>query len=219
MNRVRGALLDVDGTLLDSNEAHVSSWLDALQEQSVTVSRERLRHLIGMGADNLLPALGLSDERGPGKRAKERHDALFHDCWLPRLRPLPGARALILRLRDAGIARIVVTSSKKDALHEVLGVAGVVDLIEDAAAGEDAPATKPAPDLVEAAIRRCGIPPAHLIMLGDTPYDVTAARKAGVDTVAVRSGGFSDHDLAGAVAIYEDTRDLLEHFTDSPFSR
>jgi HAD superfamily hydrolase (TIGR01509 family) len=217
MRTIRGALLDVDGTLLDSNEAHAAAWLDALREQSVEVTRERVRHLIGMGADNLLPALGLEDDQGPGKRAKERHDQLFGEVWLPRLRPLPGARALVERLRDEGIARIVVTSSRREGLQALLKAAEVDDLIEDTAADEDAPATKPAPDLVHAAIRLSGIPPERLVMLGDTPYDVAAARKAGVRSVGVRSGGFSDRDLEGAAAIYDDAADLLRHFDDSPF--
>jgi HAD superfamily hydrolase (TIGR01509 family) len=219
MRQICGALLDVDGTLLDSNEAHTSTWLYALREQRVDVSRERIRHLIGMGADNLLPTLGLSDEHGPGKRAKERHDQLFSEIWLPKLWPLPGARALLSRLRDEGIARIVVSSSQKDELHTLLRAAQVDDLIDDAAAGGDAPATTPAPDLVHAAIDRSGLPGERLVMLGDTPYDVAAGRKAGVPTVAVRSGGFSDRDLEGATAIYHDAADLLLHFDDSPFHR
>jgi HAD superfamily hydrolase (TIGR01509 family) len=218
MSQIRGALLDVDGTLLNSNEAHVSAWVDALREQGVEVSPERIRKLIGMGADNLLPELGLSDEHGPGKRAKERHDALFSEA-LPGLEPLPGARALVSRLRDEGIARIVVTSSRKDELHELLKAAGVDDLIEDTVAGDATVSTKPAPDLVQAAIDRSGLPAEQLVMLGDTPYDVAAARKAGVRTVGVRSGGFRDSELQGAAAIYDDAADLLRHFDDSPFRR
>ncbi len=218
MRKIQGALLDVDGTLLDSNEAHVSAWVEALREQGVEIAPERMRHLIGMGADNLLPTLGLSDQKGPGKLAKEKHDALFSEA-LPTLKPIRGGRALVMRLRDEGVARIIVTSSRKDELHRLLKQAKVDDLIEATVAGEDAPATKPAPDLVAAAIGRSGLPAESLVMLGDTPYDVSAAEKMGVRTVAVRSGGFSDEELAGAAVIYDDAADLLAHFETSPFRR
>ena len=216
--RTRGALLDVDGTLLDSNREHVSAWVQALREQSFDVTRERIRVLIGMGPDHLLPELGLSAERGAGKRAKERHAELFSEA-LSLLGPLPGARALVARLQEVNIARIVVTSSEKDELRRLLEVAQVADLIEGATAGGDGKATKPSPDLVHAAIARSGLPPDCLVMLGDTPYDIAAAREAGVPTVAVRSGGYRDEELEGAVAIYDDTADVLRHFADTPFSR
>lgn len=219
MKTIKGALLDVDGTLLDSNDAHVAAWIEALHEQGIDASRERIHQLIGMGADNLLPHLGLRDDHGPGKRAKERHDEIFRDVWLPKLGPLPGARPLVLRMRDEGIQRFVVTSSATKQVRALLAAAEVDDLIEETASGDDVPATKPAPDLVHAAIARSGLGPEQLVMLGDTPYDIESGKRAGVQVVAVRSGGFRDGDLQGAAALYDDAADLLRHFEASPFAR
>jgi HAD superfamily hydrolase (TIGR01509 family) len=215
---VRGVLLDVDGTLLDSNSAHASAWCGALAEQGVVVSVDRLRRLIGMGADHLLPSLGLRED-GVGKAAQARKNTLFRERYLPHLKPQRGARDLVLRFARAGMKRVVATSSSRDDLALLLRAAGIEDLIENEATADQADHSKPNPDIVRAAIERAGLPPRALVLLGDTPYDVAAATRAGVSAVCVRCGGWDDEALAGAAAVYDEPADLVTRFDESPFVR
>jgi phosphoglycolate phosphatase-like HAD superfamily hydrolase len=205
------ALLDVDGTLLDSNDAHAHAWVEALGESGFEVPFERVRPLIGMGADHLLPAISpqLSPETEPGKTIARRRSEIFKERYVATLKPTRGARELLLAFKDGGVARVAATSAKKDELDLLLARAGVADLISAESSADDAPASKPAPDIVEAALRRSGADPATSFLLGDTKYDIAAAAKAGVPAIALRCGGSSDADLAGA-AIYDDPLSLLE---------
>ncbi|MDP9034488.1 MAG: HAD family hydrolase [Myxococcota bacterium] len=219
MKSIRGTLLDVDGTLLDSNMAHALAWRDALVEQGIAVQTETLEGLVGMGADELLPKLGLSDGEDPGKTAKERSGTIFREKYLPGLRPQRGARQLLALLRERGIARVVATSSNKDEIKLLLKAAGIQDLVEDTATASDASRSKPNPDIVEAAIERAGLPKECLVMLGDTPYDVTAAARAGIAVICVRCGGWDDEALKGAAEIYDDPADIVACFERSMLSR
>ncbi|HEX6289981.1 MAG TPA: HAD family hydrolase [Herpetosiphonaceae bacterium] len=216
--RLQGAILDVDGTLVLSNDAHAQAWVEAFAEHGYAVPFERVRPLIGMGGDKLLPAVipGLSDRQGVGKAIAERRKAIFAECYAPTLKPASGARQLLLRLRDDGLRLIVASSAKKDELESLLKAAQVEDLIADATTSSDAEESKPAPDIVGAALEKLGLEPAQVIMLGDTPYDIESAGACGVGVIAVRSGGFDDRQLADACAIYDDPADLLAHYESSP---
>jgi HAD superfamily hydrolase (TIGR01509 family) len=204
------ALLDIDGTLLDSNDAQARSWVDALREGGYDVPFERVRPLIGMGADRLLPALSpdWSDESEPGKTIARRRGEIFKARYAAALLPTPGARELLLALASGGVACVAATSAKKGELDLLLARAGVADLIETASTSDDAETSKPAPDIVHAAMARSRAAAADCIFLGDTKYDVAAAASAGVPAIALRCGGSSDGDLAGAVAIYDDPLSL-----------
>jgi HAD superfamily hydrolase (TIGR01509 family) len=219
MSPIAGALLDVDGTLLDSNDAHAEAWAETFAEHGIRRTFGDVRPLIGMGADQLLPRLtDLDAESELGKAIVQRRSELFLKSYLPKLGPCRGARPLLERMRRHGLALTVATSASEQELEQLLRQAGVEDLIEKATSSDDAESSKPAPDIVEAAIRRSGLRSEQLLMLGDTPYDVAASRRAGVAAVAVRCGGFTDEQLAGAIAIYDDPADLLEHYERSPFS-
>jgi phosphoglycolate phosphatase-like HAD superfamily hydrolase len=215
---VRGVLLDVDGTLLDSNDAHAKAWVTVFAEFALpAVPFDEVRKRIGKGGDKLLAeTVGIDDGSPEGKKINARRRELFLRLYLPPLRPFPRARELVERMRDDGLKRVVATSAQGDELRALLGAAGVADLIDEEATSSDAKSSKPDPDIVEAAIDRAGLPAADLIMIGDTPYDVEAARRAGVATIAVRSGGWGDRDLEGAVAVYDDVADLLERYDASP---
>jgi HAD superfamily hydrolase (TIGR01509 family) len=216
---VRGVLLDVDGTLIDSNDAHAESWVRALAEGGFEVPFARVRHLIGMGGDKLLPEVtGLTDETPQGARISERRGAIFAQDFLPHLRPFPRVRDLLARLRADGLQLVVASSSEREQLDALLDVAGIADLLDETTSSSDAEQSKPAPDLVGAALEKSGLAPEAAIMLGDTPYDIEAAGKLGVRTIAVRCGGFSDRDLAGAVALYDDPADLLARYEESPLA-
>jgi HAD superfamily hydrolase (TIGR01509 family) len=217
--RVRGALLDVDGTLLDSNDAHAAAYVDALRACGIEREFQELRRRIGMGSDRILPELaGVDEESELGKRITETKSALFRERYLPGLQPVRGARELVERLRAQGLKLVVASSASGDELRSLLEAARVADLLKAAVTSDDAEESKPAPDIVEAAVSRADLSRDELLMLGDTPYDVKAARAAGVGIVAVRSGGWDDEALAGALAIYDDPADLLAHLDTSPFA-
>lgn len=215
---LKGVIFDVDGTLVDSNDAHALSWVDTLAEAGYGVPFEVVRPMIGMGADKLLPkAIGIKHDGKEGKRLTKRRSEIFRKQYLPRLRPLPGARALVLRVRENGLKAIVATSAKDEELKELLKAAEVDDLMEEKATASDARRSKPDPDIVEAAIEESGIPAEYLVMVGDTPYDIEAATRAQVRSIGFRSGGWDDENLSGAVEIYDGPADLLAHYDSSLF--
>ena len=216
---LRAALLDVDGTLLDSNDAHAQSWVDALAQHGIQRAFAELRRLIGMGTDHLLPALGIDEGSELADALMETRGGIFRDAYLPHLEPFPSVRALVERLRDAGLELAVASSSSKDDLDALLERACVADLLERKTSADDAERSKPAPDIIEAALALVGQPAQRVLLLGDTPYDIAAGKRAGVGVVAVRCGGWADPDLRGALAIYDDPADLLRQFESSPFAQ
>jgi HAD superfamily hydrolase (TIGR01509 family) len=215
---VRGVILDVDGTLVDSNDAHAHAWVEALAEAGHRVEFARVRELIGKGGDKLLPEVsGIEKESEQGAALSKRRGELFKQRYLGQLKPFPQTRALIERLRAEGLQVVVASSAQADELGPLLDAAGVRDLIESETSSSDAERSKPDPDIIQAALDKLGMLPEEALMLGDTPYDVEAAAKANVPTIALRCGGWGDADLADALAIYQDPADLLAHFDDSPF--
>lgn len=218
MATTKAALLDVDGTLVDSNDAHARAWVRALAELGHEVAYERVRALIGKGGDKLLrETIGVESDSREGKKITARRSALFEAVYLPKLRAFLGARPLLVAMKARGLKLTVATSAKRDEVAAILEVASLGDLIAEGATSSDAKDSKPDPDIVVAALRSAGCDPSEAIMLGDTPYDVEAATRAGVTAVALRCGGWSDDALAGAAAIYDDPRDLLAHLGSSPF--
>jgi HAD superfamily hydrolase (TIGR01509 family) len=211
--RVRGVLLDVDGTLLDSNDAHARSWAEVFRRHRMDIGFEQVRPLVGEGGDKLLPQLtGIDAESPRGKALSEERRKLFLDEFLPTLRPTGGARMLVERLKAKGLRLVVATSANEKELGALLRQAGVDDLIERATSSDDG-ASKPDPDIVRAALEEAKVAPEEAVMVGDTPYDIEAARRAGVSTIALRCGGWWDDDaLGGAVAIYDDPAALALSF-------
>jgi len=213
---LKGVIFDIDGTLVDSNDAHAQSWVDTFAEAGYKVPFDAVRPLIGMGADKLLPqTTGIAHDSEKGKRLIERRSEIFRRQYLPRLKPLKGSRDLVLRIRADGLKPIVATSAKDEELKGLLKAARVDDLMEEKATASDAKRSKPDPDIVHAAIEGSAIPPGQLVMIGDTPYDVEAAAKADVRTIAFRSGGWTDEALRGAVEIYDGPADLLARYDSS----
>jgi phosphoglycolate phosphatase-like HAD superfamily hydrolase len=213
-------LLDIDGTLIDSNDAHARAWVASLSMHGYEVPFEKIRPLIGMGGDKILPQLtGLDPESGEADRISQTRGEIFVTEELATLRPTPGARALLEHMRARGLELVVATSAKADEVQLILTQAGVADLIQAASSADDAERSKPDPDIVRAALRKARRPASHSAMLGDTPYDVEAATRSRVPAVALRCGGWTDDGLRGALAVYDDPADLLAHYDASPFGR
>lgn len=205
MADVRGLLLDVDGTLVDSNDAHARAWELAFREAGRDMPFAAIRPLIGMGGDKLVPKVsGLDAETGEGKAISDRRGEIFLTKFAPTLRPCPGARDLLSLLKRLGLKLVVASSSKAKELKAILKAVDGESLIEDKTSSDDAERSKPDPDILHAALEKIGLPAATVVMLGDTPYDIEAARRAGVRVIALRCGGWNDEVLAAADAIYDD---------------
>src|SRR5207245_89285 len=151
------------------------------------------------------------------ERISKRRGEIFKQKYLPTLRAFPGTKDLLLLMHAKGLRLVVASSAKADELKPLLKVCGADALIEDTTSSDDADRSKPDPDIVHAALKNLGLPPAQALMLGDTPYDVEAATRAEVALIALRSGGWNDGELAGALAVYQDPADLLAHYDTSPF--
>jgi phosphoglycolate phosphatase-like HAD superfamily hydrolase len=217
---IRGVILDIDGTLVDSNDAHAHAWVEALAEHGIDVEYEKARRLIGMGGDKLLPELtGLEEDSTIGKKIGESRSKIFKTKYLPHLKPFPRVKELLARMTEDGLRLVVASSAKEDELKELLKIAGADEFIEEKTSSSDAENSKPDPDIVVAALDNLGLPPDEVIMIGDTPYDVEAAARAGIKTLAFRSGGWQDADLQEAAAVYQDAADLLARYDSSPLAK
>ena len=211
----RGIIFDVDGTLIDSNDAHASAWVDAGAALGYDIAYDRVRALIGMGGDRVTPLVaGVEEDSDEGQELAEKRGEIFRRRYLPRLKAFPRVRELLQRLTDDGFTLVVASSASEDDLGALLERAGVADLIRDSTSSDDAEESKPEPDIVDAAVGRAGLPRERLIMVGDTPYDVEAARRARVPIVAVRCGGWGDGDLEGARTVVADPAELLARYEE-----
>jgi HAD superfamily hydrolase (TIGR01509 family) len=212
-------LLDIDGTLIDSNDAHARAWVAAFAAHGYVIPFGVVRPLIGKGGDKIIPELtGLDADSSEAERITNDRTRIFLERELPSLQATPGARALLEHLRELELELVVATSAKAEEMAAILTQAGVADLIQDASSADDAKRSKPDPDVVRAALRKAGRPAAQSVMLGDTPYDIEGAARARVPAIAVRCGGWSDDALRGAIAIYDHPADLLAHFDASPLA-
>lgn len=206
-------IFDVDGTLVDSVNLHARAWREALAHFGVDVPYELVRAQIGKGGDQLIPALvpagRLEEIREPLEAFRSR---LYHDAYLPQVVAFPLVRRLFARLRADGKRIALASSAKEDELGHYARVAAIEGLYDAATSADDADRTKPHPDLFEAALDKLGGPARERCrVVGDTPYDATAAVRAGIDPVGVLCGGFPATALrrAGCVVLHRDPADLL----------
>ena len=217
MSAPRIVVLDVDGTLVDTNYQHALAWYRAFRSLGETFPIWRIHRLIGMGGDQLVAALGGDDvEARIGDEARKRWveeaDPLMAEVAL-----LPGARELILALKERGHRVVLASSGKPHHVDHGLDLLGVRDVVDGWTTSEDVEETKPAPDLLQVALEKIGEPVDALsVVIGDSVYDVEAAKNAGMPALVVRAGGFGDDELrdAGAIAIYDTPADLTAALDD-----
>jgi HAD superfamily hydrolase (TIGR01509 family) len=210
------AILDVDGTLVDSNYQHAIAWYRAFREQGLTPPVWRVHRHIGMGGDQLVAAVaGREVERSAGDAIREAEKRLYGEL-IDEVSPFEGARELLEALKDRGHTVVLASSAKDDEVERYLDLLGARELADSWTTSADVEQTKPDPDLVAAAMRKAG--DLSAVMVGDTTWDVEAAARAEVKTIAVLSGGFSEAELreAGAVAVFESPRELREHLDTTP---
>jgi HAD superfamily hydrolase (TIGR01509 family) len=213
-------VLDVDGTLVDSNDAHARAWVDAFAEHGIIVPFAKVRRAIGMGGDKLLPHVaGLEHGSKLGRAIGDRRGEIFKRSYLPHLEPFPRVRELLERFRADDLTLTVASSAQENELEPLLEVAGVSDLIQAQTSSDDADRSKPDPDIVHAAVARAKCPRDRIVMLGDTPYDIAAAHRAGIPIVALECGGWSSEELHDADAVYRSPEDLLNKYPSSAFAR
>jgi HAD superfamily hydrolase (TIGR01509 family) len=174
-----------------------------------------VRRLVGKGGDKLMPEVsGIEEDSSEGKRISRRRSEIFQSTYLPHLTAFPAVRDLLVRLRDDGFTLVVASSAKKKELEPLLEIAQAADLVEEETSSDDAEESKPDPDIVQAALEKSRCRAQRAVMVGDTPYDVEAATRAGVRIVCVRSGGWDLPDLKGAVAVFNDAAEMLARYDE-----
>jgi HAD superfamily hydrolase (TIGR01509 family) len=218
MTRITALLFDIDGTLVDSNDFHVRAWQEVFRKAGHDFTAEIIHSQVGKGGDNLLPSLlpDLGEEEQ--EAIAEEHGPRYRDRYMDQVRPFPGARDLLVRAKQDGLTVALATSANPEELDHYVELLDAKDLVDVTTSKGDVEATKPAPDIFAAAIEKAGVAPEQALVIGDTPYDVLAAKRAGAEAIGLLSGGFKEEDLraAGAVAVYRDAADLLEKWDQSP---
>jgi HAD superfamily hydrolase (TIGR01549 family) len=219
---VKAVIFDIDGTLVDSVDLHARAWQEAFAHFGKQFAFEKVRYQIGKGGDQLLPVfLSEREIEEFGDELTEYRGELFKREYLLRVVAFPRVRELFERVLRDGKRVALASSAKKDELKEYKRIADIEDLVEEEASADDAEKSKPHPDIFEAALSQLGdVEPSDAIVVGDTPYDAEAARKAGLRTIGLLSGGFPEEDLraAGCVRIYKDAADLLANYDTSPLA-
>jgi HAD superfamily hydrolase (TIGR01509 family) len=215
-------LFDVDGTLVDSVDLHARAWREAFARFGKEVALEDVRRQVGKGGDQLIPVFLSEAERARDGEALDRYRAeLWRREYMPEVRPLPMARELVFRVKRDGKRVALASSGKEDEVAWNRRLLGLDDsILEAATTSDDAERSKPHPDIFEAALARTRTPPERALAVGDSPWDALSARRAGLRTIGVLSGGFAEADLrdAGCIAIYRDPADLLARYDGSPLA-
>ena len=212
------ALLDVDGTLIDSNYQHALAWYRAFRRHDVVLPLWRIHRAVGMGGDQLVPALvGDEVDRELGDDIRDARAELYGEL-IGEVASLDGAHDLVADLKQRGLQVVLASSSPRDELDHYLDLLDARELADAWTTKDDVEATKPAPDLVIAALEKAGTSSA--VMVGDTRWDIEAASHTGIETVCVITGGWSDQELrdAGAAAVFESVQELRERLDETPLA-
>jgi len=215
----KAALLDVDGTLVDSVYQHTLTWQRALARHGYEVPAWRCHRHIGMGGDQIVTALaGEQAEREHGDELRDLESDLFGEL-IDEVRPLPGAAELVRALADRGHDVVLASSAGGEEAEAHIDELGIREAISDYTTSADVEATKPEPDLIKAAIEKAGDVDSA-VLVGDSTWDIEAAKRAGIESIGLLCGGFSEAELreAGAVAVFTDPAALLERLGETPLA-
>jgi HAD superfamily hydrolase (TIGR01509 family) len=211
------AILDIDGTLVDTNYHHAIAWFRAFRQHGIVLPIWRIHRHIGMGGDQLIGAL--TDQRfeareGDSIRAAEK--VLYMEL-IGEVEPMQGARQLLEEIKRRGHSVVLASSAKADEVEHYVELLDARTIADAWTTSADVEQTKPQPDLVNSALQKAGADAKEAVMVGDTPWDVQAAKSARVPTIAVRTGGFGQDELedAGAAAVFESVAELLERLDET----
>jgi HAD superfamily hydrolase (TIGR01549 family) len=213
------AILDVDGTLVETNYHHAIAWYRAFTQHDVELPVWRIHRAIGMGGDQLVGALAgdeVEQQMGDDIRSAEK---VLYLAMIHEVRPLPGARRLLETLTERGHRVVLASSAKEQEIEHYLDLLGAREIVDAWTSSADVEKTKPEPDLVQTALEKFG--GGDAVMIGDSVWDVEAAKRAGIPTIAVRTGGFGHDELAaaGAACVFESLDELIESLEDTPLTR
>jgi HAD superfamily hydrolase (TIGR01509 family) len=220
-NRPAGVLFDIDGTLVDTTYLHTVTWWEALRQYGHDVPMARIHRAIGMGSDKILDhLLGGDRDTGDDEALTDAHGTLY-GTWWERLRPLPGAVDLLRACAKQGLAVVLASSANAKELAVLRRVLDADDVITAATSSADARESKPAPDILQAALKQSGVDPARAVFVGDSVWDGLAAGRLDIPCIGLTCGGTSAAELleAGAVAVHADPADLLTSLADSVVAR
>jgi membrane protein len=218
---IKAILFDIDGTLVDSNEQHISAWEDAFRQHGYRIERQAIHDQVGKGGDNLLPALICGITPDQIEALDKAHGEAFRRKYRGEVRLFPGARELIQRAHDDGKLIVLASSASHEELQYWRELLDVDDLLAAATSRDNVEHSKPSPDIFRAALDKITpVQPYEAVVIGDTPYDLSAARKNAIPAIGLRSGRFSDEVLAAAhpLAIYDDVAALLADYERSPLT-
>jgi HAD superfamily hydrolase (TIGR01509 family) len=213
----RVAILDVDGTLVDTNYHHAIAWFRAFRRHFLTLQVWRIHRHIGMGGDQLVAALaGDEVEERLGDSIRDAESELYREL-IGEVQAMEGSRQLIEDLKDAGNAVVLASSAKEWEVQHYLELLGAAEMVDAWTTSDDVERTKPEPDLVRAAMEKIGGRPEEAMLIGDTVWDVEAAHRAGVEALAVLTGGFSEQELsdAGARDVFTSVEELRQSLVET----
>jgi HAD superfamily hydrolase (TIGR01509 family) len=218
--KIEAVLFDIDGTLVDSNEQHVQAWEAAFRKEGHPQEAAAIRAQIGKGGDLLVPALVPHLAEDAQKRIAEGHGSYFKAHFLDKVLAFPRASDLITKVRESGCKAVLASSAKREELDHYVAMLGIKGMVDASTSIDDVETSKPAPDIFSTALAKIGMAAELAIVVGDTPYDIEAASKAGIRAIGVESGPFSADKLkdAGAVAVFADVADLFMKFNQSPLA-
>jgi phosphoglycolate phosphatase-like HAD superfamily hydrolase len=212
------AVIDVDGTLVDTNYQHALAWFRAFREHDLVLELWRIHRHIGMGGDHMVAALaGRNAERSKGDVIRASEKGLYQEL-IGEVEPMNGARGLLAELKRRGHAVVLASSAKPEELDHYLDMLDATEVVDGWTSSQDVSSTKPAPDLIEAALEKAG--GRDGVMVGDSVFDCQSATNAGIKTIGVLTGGFSEQELrdAGAIAVFESIQELRERLDETPLA-
>jgi HAD superfamily hydrolase (TIGR01509 family) len=218
---IKAVLFDLDGTLVDSNEFHITAWQEVFAGAGYRFDRGAIHQQVGKGGDMLVPSLLPEASAEQVEALSQAHGEVFRDRYIAQVRPFPGARELVARVREAGQQAVLASSANGADLDYYLDLLNLRQLATATTSADDVEHSKPAPDIFAAALKKCA--PAGVdeaVVVGDTPYDMEAAGRCGIAAIGVRSGKFADAVLraAGAAALFDDVAALLQNYESSPLA-